>query len=639
MYQRSTDRSPLQRSTDKSPLQRSTDRSPLPRSTDKSPLPRSTDRSPLPRSTDRSPLPRSTDRSPLPRSTGRSPLPRSTDRSPLPRSTDRSPLPRSTDRSPIQITPKEKIAKFSESLYDLKYLYDLESKLYRANINYTSIKDYISDDYRIKLIDWVYDVSYKIGQSLLIPSYCITLFDIYVCYNTIDDDKMKLYLCMFLDISEHFLGIVKSSFNYLRDYIYFDTQTTDNLITTRSIIINFFEGILIRPSPILFNFKNDETFIFFQELSYLINFSSQLMVYEPSLISETLHYIITGNTSYNYNAEICNYIMSLINNFPSNVSDHIYEKLNHVKNHINKTCPNITSSKNFQIVNYSKPENKIFDTIGESYFLGSGGGGTVSKIKSDNNYYALKKEIIDEDYKFYVELACLNLLKDSKYVVSLKGYSISPKNIDIVLELGQYSLTQHIHKKTESNFNMAKPYILDILKGLDICQYYNIIHSDVKPDNIVWFENRYKLIDFGLSSCFISSREKIDISIGTIPYIAPEIILQTGNYDYTVDIWCAGMVFYFMATGKHLFKGDKWRGLNFGEKIFSLLGIPDEKTWPGVTSFKGWQEKYNIKYFPSTYLENKLDKQYLNLILNCLTLNNDERPYAIDIINHIDSQM
>ena len=90
--------------------------------------------------------------------------------------------------------------------------------------------------------------------------------------------------------------------------------------------------------------------------------------------------------------------------------------------------------------------------------------------------------------------------------------------------------------------------------GLTLLKKCNILHADIKPDNILVSESRntLKLCDLGSAS---------DASDNTItPYLvsrfyrAPEIMLGL-QYDYAIDVWSSACTLYELFTGKILFAG------------------------------------------------------------------------------------
>lgn len=84
----------------------------------------------------------------------------------------------------------------------------------------------------------------------------------------------------------------------------------------------------------------------------------------------------------------------------------------------------------------------------------------------------------------------------------------------------------------------------DILTALMECHRNNIIHRDIKEDNIFVTNNgTYKLGDFGVSKK-LQDRSRAESMKGTPNYIAPEVYFGKEQYDKTVDIYSLGIVLY-----------------------------------------------------------------------------------------------
>ena len=84
----------------------------------------------------------------------------------------------------------------------------------------------------------------------------------------------------------------------------------------------------------------------------------------------------------------------------------------------------------------------------------------------------------------------------------------------------------------------------DILAALVSCHSQNIIHRDIKDDNIfIGADNAYKLGDFGVSK-LLNDRSRAESMKGTPNYIAPEVYLGKEKYDNTVDLYSLGIVLY-----------------------------------------------------------------------------------------------
>lgn len=80
----------------------------------------------------------------------------------------------------------------------------------------------------------------------------------------------------------------------------------------------------------------------------------------------------------------------------------------------------------------------------------------------------------------------------------------------------------------------------------------NIIHTDIKPDNILLDSlMRVKVCDFGTAVKY-GSENTAGLLYGTRFYMAPEIE-NMEEYDFKIDIWSLGCCLFFMLTGEYPF--------------------------------------------------------------------------------------
>ena len=126
----------------------------------------------------------------------------------------------------------------------------------------------------------------------------------------------------------------------------------------------------------------------------------------------------------------------------------------------------------------------------------------------------------------------------------------------LIFERADFDLREKILSTQQYSPAQKKIIMLDLLSAMKYLHSIKIIHRDIKPENILLYETKEgktiniqaKLCDFGMSTFFESSNE-FSPKKTTYMYSPPEVLLGKTDYDYGIDIWSLGCVFYELISG------------------------------------------------------------------------------------------
>ena len=75
------------------------------------------------------------------------------------------------------------------------------------------------------------------------------------------------------------------------------------------------------------------------------------------------------------------------------------------------------------------------------------------------------------------------------------------------------------------------------------CHYKSVVHRDIKPENILVNKRLVlKLCDFGFARSLSNGDVNLTDYVSTRWYRAPELLIQSTVYDYTIDCWAFGCI-------------------------------------------------------------------------------------------------
>lgn len=162
--------------------------------------------------------------------------------------------------------------------------------------------------------------------------------------------------------------------------------------------------------------------------------------------------------------------------------------------------------------------------------------------------FAMRAKLREKVEEISNEYRLLGALRGHPNIVNCEDQMIIPHEHDmgwdiyIRMELLQ-SLPDYVRENGMTIDDVVR-LGKDMCSALSLCREHNIIHRDIKPQNI--FVSRYgvfKLGDFGVAKA-TSIRSSAD-KVGTYSYMAPEVY-KGRAYDDRVDIYSLGMVLYWL---------------------------------------------------------------------------------------------
>lgn len=163
-------------------------------------------------------------------------------------------------------------------------------------------------------------------------------------------------------------------------------------------------------------------------------------------------------------------------------------------------------------------------------------------------------------------------------------------------------------------------YMRQIVRGLIAIHHRNVIHGDLKPDNILVSGTHIVIADFGLSQIDRAKAKTTEVT--AIGYRAPEVLLGDKFYICSIDMWALGCIMYELLTGNGLFyMGENASKDQVIRSICAFLGSPTEETMPGWTALPGYHEDYTKMAAP-TKKQATLDT---NFLLSCLLYDKHKR--------------
>lgn len=217
--------------------------------------------------------------------------------------------------------------------------------------------------------------------------------------------------------------------------------------------------------------------------------------------------------------------------------------------------------------------NKMINEYARECKIGSGSYGKVILYRDtkDGKKYAIKVFHRSHLLKLHVapsETAMNDVLRE----VSIMKMVDHP-NIVNLIEVINDPLSEHFYMVLEyvegklvwegSNSegcigeSKSRKYLRDVVAGLMYLHAHNIVHGDIKPDNLlITSTGLVKIGDFSVSQVFEGDNDELRRSPGTPVFTAPECCLGLTYHGRAADTWALGITLYCMIVGQYPFLGD-----------------------------------------------------------------------------------
>ncbi|KAI5385219.1 cyclin-dependent kinase G-2 isoform X1 [Lathyrus oleraceus] len=272
-----------------------------------------------------------------------------------------------------------------------------------------------------------------------------------------------------------------------------------------------------------------------------------------------------------------------------------------------------------------------------------------AKDKKTGEVVALKKVKMEKEKEGFplTSLREINVLLSfhHPYIVDVKEVVVgsSLDSIFMVMEYMEHDL-KGLMESMKQPFSQSevKCLMIQLLEGVKYLHDNWVLHRDLKTSNLL-LNNRgeLKICDFGLARQYGSPLKPYTHLVVTLWYRAPELLLGARQYSTAIDMWSLGCIMAELLSKEPLFNGKT--EFDQLDKIFRILGTPNETIWPGFSKLPGVKvnfvkHQYNLlrKKFPATSFTGSpvLSDSGFDLLNKLLTYDPEKRITAEAALNH-----
>lgn len=255
--------------------------------------------------------------------------------------------------------------------------------------------------------------------------------------------------------------------------------------------------------------------------------------------------------------------------------------------------PHRRASLSISVSNSQIQENVDIATVYQIFpdeVLGSGQFGVVYGGKHRKTGRDVAVKVIDklrfptkQESQLRNEVAILQSLRHPG-IVNLECMFETPEKVFVVMEKLHGDMLEMILSSEKGRLpeRLTKFLITQILVALRHLHFKNIVHCDLKPENVLLASAdpfpQVKLCDFGFAR-IIGEKSFRRSVVGTPAYLAPEVLLNQG-YNRSLDMWSVGVIMYVSLSGTFPFNEDE----DINDQIQNAAFMYPASPWSQISS-------------------------------------------------------
>ncbi|CAL8290092.1 unnamed protein product [Merluccius merluccius] len=258
--------------------------------------------------------------------------------------------------------------------------------------------------------------------------------------------------------------------------------------------------------------------------------------------------------------------------------------------------------------------------------------------KTNDRQYAVKEfvQLSEREMRetIAIEFELLSTLKHDNLIQVVSKFEQGGL-LYCVFELMDHSIADDINLQPEGlESQLMRKYMFQTLRGLNYLHSVNVLHRDMKPDNLlVSHSGVVKVADLCSSRVVNANKgEKLTTSVGTLRFLSPEALTGDHFYSMSHDVWAFGCTVLDMAN--HIKFDEEAGGTCLGQVLMVVRTVEQQQ--------QGFHTKYPMFWLPVPALlptdpqqKYKLSDPLLaQLIEACLQMEPDSRATCSELLNH-----